>query len=86
MLYNYICFNYHFFLSEAWLRGRRASPPTTDELLHSAAIMDMKKRNAKLVEQQNPFVTDKEPVATQSNQFPIYSDYDLPDGKKRPGA
>lgn len=35
-----------------WLRGRRAEPPTTEEIAYNEAISDMKKINSKKIEEK----------------------------------
>jgi len=68
---------------EAWLRGRRANPPTENELLTNLAISDMKKKNSKKVALENPFVKDEGGEIPEAPQFPVYTEYEDPnsDGK-----
>lgn len=72
--------NSSFFLSLAWLRGRRKEVPTTEEILKNVGIMQMKKINSKTVAEQNPFVHEESTVQT-TPKFPTLTDFELPDRK-----
>lgn len=66
---------------DAWLRKRRAEPPSDEEVLKNKAIMEMKKVNAaKLAaERGEPILTQEEPKTS----FPVYEEYETEPGEKR---
>jgi len=59
----------------AWLRGRRETPPTTEEIMKNLAISDLKKQNAAELEAKEPTGTPKaikEGVEVSSNSMCMY--------------
>ncbi|XP_059473661.1 NADH dehydrogenase [ubiquinone] 1 alpha subcomplex assembly factor 2 isoform X2 [Neocloeon triangulifer] len=70
---------------EAWLRNRRAEPPTEDEIKASYALMLLKKKNAAALELKNPTSLPNQPIKGMES-FPQYGDeYELMAGKKKNG-
>lgn len=70
---------------EAWLRGRRAEPPTQDEMLRNKAFMEMKQQKAKALEDGQ--VKVEEPQLLEAKRgpesFPTYGDeYEISAGYK----
>lgn len=64
---------------EAWLRGRRKEPPAEEELMKNLAIMEMKKKNAVLVDAK----AGQKTLSTKGMEtFPERKDYELVPGKK----
>ncbi|XP_012283464.1 NADH dehydrogenase [ubiquinone] 1 alpha subcomplex assembly factor 2 [Orussus abietinus] len=68
---------------EAWLRHRRAEPPTEEEVLANYKLSLTKKKNAVLLEKQyESMKTDSEPVKKSDPRvspqgFPMYDDYKM---------
>ena len=73
---------------EAWLRGRKVEPPSTEELMRNLAIMKLKQKNAALLEQTHAKDKDIKLVETPVKGFesyPSYGDeYETSAGSKRP--
>ncbi|XP_037527095.1 uncharacterized protein LOC119404608 isoform X2 [Rhipicephalus sanguineus] len=62
---------------EAWLRGRRSSPPTQEEISHNEAIKKLKQQRAALAE-RNAIEEHKRRGADHPQLptgFPMYDDY-----------
>ncbi|CRL04208.1 CLUMA_CG017308, isoform A [Clunio marinus] len=73
---------------ESWLRGRRKEPPTQQELMKNLAIMQLKKKNADLLDQKFPPKQDqvalrKDETGRQKASFPSYDDYEVMPGKPK---
>ncbi|XP_055597457.1 NADH dehydrogenase [ubiquinone] 1 alpha subcomplex assembly factor 2 [Uranotaenia lowii] len=69
---------------EAWLRGRRKTPPTKEELMRNLAIMKMKAQNAAALEAK--FAKPKDAAELPKNptgmgSFPQYDEYEMMPGK-----
>lgn len=64
---------------EAWLRGRRKEPPTEEELMKNLSIMDVKKKNAVLVDAKGG---TKTPAVKGVETFPERPEYEKVPGKK----
>lgn len=68
---------------EAWLRYRRAQPPTEDEIKSSYALMMLKKKNAQALEAATPAGAATMP-AKGMETFPQYGDeYEITVGKNK---
>uniref|UniRef100_A0A6M2DCX0 Putative mimitin mitochondrial n=1 Tax=Xenopsylla cheopis TaxID=163159 RepID=A0A6M2DCX0_XENCH len=69
---------------EAWLRGRRPEPPTEEEIKENLRIIQMKQKNAKLLEDK--FKTDKTGVLAKPTagmeSFPKYTEFESVPGEK----
>ncbi|KAF0297304.1 NADH dehydrogenase [ubiquinone] 1 alpha subcomplex assembly factor 2 [Amphibalanus amphitrite] len=66
---------------EAWLRRRRAQPPTDDEVARNRAIMELKKINAaKLAEQRGEVIEPAKPE--RPSAFPVWEEYEVEPGQK----
>lgn len=72
---------------DAWLRGRRSVPPTDEEVARNVQIMNMKKHNAKVLDDKYGAKTDDKGIyqkPTGMGTFPDYQDeYELMPGKPR---
>lgn len=64
---------------EAWLRGRRREPPTDEEVMNNLAIMEMKKRNAIVVDAKG---SKPVPLTKGMETFPKRPEYEIAPGKK----
>lgn len=62
---------------EAWLRGRRKEPPSEEELAKNLAIMEMKKKNAVLVDAKGGQMT---PLTKGMESFPKRPEYEIVPG------
>jgi NADH dehydrogenase [ubiquinone] 1 alpha subcomplex assembly factor 2 len=72
---------------QAWLRGRRAEPPSPDEIAANLAIIEMKQKNAALLEQKFPRAPPPElgKEVKGVDSFPKYDDFeDVPGRKPKP--
>jgi len=73
----------------SWLRGRRKDPPTDEELMKNLAIMQMKKKNAGLLDdkfkQPQDHAALKKDETGQRAAFPRYEDYELSPGADKKG-
>ncbi|KAG8237065.1 hypothetical protein J437_LFUL005172 [Ladona fulva] len=69
---------------EAWLRGRRKDPPSEEELLKNLAVMEMKKKNAqRIAEEQTGFKSVESGLQqTRKAEFPTYEEYEYTPGQK----
>ncbi|XP_065348879.1 NADH dehydrogenase [ubiquinone] 1 alpha subcomplex assembly factor 2-like isoform X2 [Cloeon dipterum] len=68
---------------EAWLRNRRAEPPTEDEIKASYALMLQKKKNAAALETKTPSGAPTQAIKGMES-FPQYGDeYEMMAGKKQ---
>ena len=68
---------------KAWLRGRRKGVPSTEEVLQSLAIMQMKTINAKKVAEENPFVIEPSEIPEATPKFPVLREYEHPDNSEK---
>ena len=67
---------------EAWLRRRRADPPSDEEVARNKAIMELKKVNAaKLAEERGEVSGTK---AEPPSAFPVWDEYETEPGQKNP--
>jgi NADH:ubiquinone oxidoreductase subunit len=71
---------------EAWLRGRRAVPPSEEEVLKNLAIMEQKKANAKEIAMREASangqnILEKEVKGMAS--FPKHTEYEIMPGKEQ---
>ncbi|XP_064462901.1 NADH dehydrogenase [ubiquinone] 1 alpha subcomplex assembly factor 2-like [Ornithodoros turicata] len=75
---------------EAWLRYRRTSPPTEEEIARNLAIMEAKKFKAAQLEEaarlerqqrETGLTVPQDPAARAP--FPRYEEYETPSGRKR---
>lgn len=64
---------------ESWLRGRRKTVPTEEEIMKNVAIMQIKKRNAIEVDKKGGLMT---PMTKGVETFPKRPEYELIPGKK----
>uniref|UniRef100_A0A023FYU8 Uncharacterized protein n=1 Tax=Amblyomma parvum TaxID=251391 RepID=A0A023FYU8_AMBPA len=73
---------------EAWLRGRRAVPPTQEEIAYNQALMESKKQKAALLDNAAREARDERQRGEAVHQnpyssFPLYDDYQrIQEGKK----
>uniref|UniRef100_G3MQ45 NADH dehydrogenase [ubiquinone] 1 alpha subcomplex subunit 12 n=1 Tax=Amblyomma maculatum TaxID=34609 RepID=G3MQ45_AMBMU len=66
---------------EAWLRGRRAFPPTQEEVAYNQALMESKKQKAALLDKAFREEQERRHLGEVSHQnptssFPLYDDYE----------
>ncbi|KAJ6645668.1 NADH dehydrogenase [ubiquinone] 1 alpha subcomplex assembly factor 2 [Pseudolycoriella hygida] len=66
---------------DAWLRGRRDEPPTKEELSYNLSVIEMKKANAKKIDEK--FGTNQKEQNVTGMGYPTYDEYELVPGKKR---
>ncbi|XP_014254957.1 NADH dehydrogenase [ubiquinone] 1 alpha subcomplex assembly factor 2 [Cimex lectularius] len=66
---------------EAWLRLRRKSPPTEEEIQKNLAMAKQKKENALKIEQKFK-KHDVEPKQEKIESFPKYDEYEIHPGEK----
>ncbi|XP_022193164.1 NADH dehydrogenase [ubiquinone] 1 alpha subcomplex assembly factor 2-like [Nilaparvata lugens] len=70
---------------ESWLRGRRVTPPTKEEILKNYQLMVSKKENATELDLKHKGAAkiEQEKQATGFHSFPVYEEYkDDPLNKK----
>lgn len=65
---------------DSWLRGRRAEPPSEEEVMRNLAIMQMTKKNAIAVEAK---AGKKTPMEKGLETFPQRSEYERVPGNKK---
>uniref|UniRef100_A0A131XS76 NADH dehydrogenase [ubiquinone] 1 alpha subcomplex assembly factor 2 n=1 Tax=Hyalomma excavatum TaxID=257692 RepID=A0A131XS76_9ACAR len=78
---------------EAWLRGRRASPPTPEEIAHNEAMKELKQQKAALAKRSTTEERESREIGATRPRlpsgFPTYEDYkqtdvEEPHGSKEP--
>jgi len=66
---------------ESWLRGRRDTVPTQEEILKNIAISDLKKVNAAALQEKEPSGIPK-PIKEGVQAWPKYGEYEIYPGEK----
>lgn len=69
---------------EAWLRGRRKTPPEEEEVLKNLALMKQKKENAKEIAMRETSVKSENLLQKEikgMESFPKYEEYEIMPGK-----
>ncbi|CAM1300056.1 Uncharacterised protein g2600 [Pycnogonum litorale] len=66
---------------EAWIRNKRESPPTEEELFRNQTMIEQKKRNAEEINYK--FQNTDDAKKSTDGRFPIYEDYETLPGIKR---
>lgn len=65
---------------ESWLRYRRRDPPSDEEIARNLAIMEMKKKNAVIVDAKGG---KKTPQTKGMESFPVRPEYEMVPGYKK---
>lgn len=67
----------------AWLRNRRAEPPSESEIVGNVAYSKMLKENADKLDEKEGKKVDTSAKHTNMTSFPVYEEYEVTPGDKQ---